>query len=262
MHTRINHTRIAAAALVLGALHALPTHATVTRELATASALDGNTTLYREEHLVRLAAGNPAERLVLYRCLDGSAFARKRVRYADDPAAPSFQLEDARSGYREGAERTDAGLRVAWTAPGDAEAAALISTGPLVADAGFDEWVRASWDALAAGRTLSMQFLVPSRLRTYRFEVVPVDAGDPALRAFRLRLGGWLGWLVPSIDVAYDAASRRLVRFAGLSNLRDDAGDAQLKVRIEFPDPAVDVEPAAFERALTEPLVACTVQPA
>jgi hypothetical protein len=251
-----------AVAMLLAALHAAPAQGTVQREQAFASALRDGAALYREEHLVRLAEGSPEERLVLYRCLDGAAFARKRVRYGADPSAPSFQLEDARSGYREGAERTAQGVRVAWTAPGGAEAAALLPPGPLVADAGFDEWVRAAWEPLTDGESQSMQFLVPSRLRAYRFEVAPVESGDPGLRAFRLRLGGWLGWLVPSIEVAYEASTRRLVRFEGLSNLRDDAGDAPLKVRIEFPDPPQPVDPSAFDRALAEPLVACRVQSA
>ena len=72
---------------------------------------------------------------------------------------------------------------------------ALLPPGPVVADAGFDEWVRAAWEPLSGGQPQSMQFLVPSRLRTYRFEVSPVEAGTPDLRAFRLQLGGWLGWL-------------------------------------------------------------------
>jgi hypothetical protein len=249
-------------AALLAALHTTPTQAMVQREYAFASALRNGTPLYREEHLVRQSEGRLDERLVLYRCLDGSAFARKRVRYGEHPSAPSFLLEDARSGYREGAERTGDGLRVAWTAPGEAEAAAQLPPGPVVADAGFDEWVRASWEPLTGGQSQSMQFLVPSRLRAYRFEVSPVDSGNEGLRAFRLRLGGWLGWLVPSIEVAYDAQTRRLVRFEGLSNLRDDAGDAPLKVRIEFPDPPMPVQPSIFDRALAEPLVACRVQPA
>lgn len=251
-----------AGTLLLTTLHMSHVQASVQREYAYASALRDGTPLYREEHLVRQDDGRLDERLVLYRCLDGSAFARKRVRYGSDPATPSFLLEDARSGYREGAEQTREGLRVAWTAPGETEAAALLPPGPVVADAGFDEWVRAQWEPLTSGGAQSMRFLVPSRLRTYRFEVAPVDAGEPGLRAFRLQLGGWLGWLVPAIEVAYDAQTRRLVRFEGLSNLRDDAGDAPLKVRIDFPEPPLAVEPSIFDRALAEPLVACRVQPA
>jgi hypothetical protein len=250
------------AGCLLAALFAMPAHAIVQRELAIASGLDDGALLYREEHLVRLAGNRTSERLVLYRCLDGSAFARKRVRYGDDPYAPSFLLEDARSGYREGAERTADGLRVAWSAPGEAESTALVRSGDLVADAGFDEWVRSAWAPLSSGETLSLDFLVPSRLRTYRFDVESIAAEDPGLRAFRLRLGGWFGRLLPSIEVAYDATSLRLVRFEGLSNLRDDAGDAPMKVRIDFPEPPSAIEPAAFDRALAEPLLACPVLPA
>lgn len=249
-------------AILLVALNTLPVPASVQREYAFASALRDGTPLYREEHLVRQSSGKLDQRLVLYRCLDGSAFARKRVRYGNDPATPSFTLEDARSGYREGAEQTREGLRVMWAAPGEAEAVVLLPPGPVVTDAGFDEWVRAQWGPLTGGRAQMMQFLVPSRLRAYRFEVTPVDTGEQGLRAFRLQLGSWLGWLAPSIEVAYDAQTRRLVRFEGLSNLRDDAGGAPLKVRIEFPEPPLAVEPSDFERALAEPLVACRVQPA
>lgn len=256
----MNNAVLALAATLLAALPAATAGAMLQRELALASDLDDGTALYREEHLVRLVDGSAAERLVLYRCLDGAAFARKRVSYAADRIAPSFQLEDARSGYREGAESTAEGLRVAWTAPGAAEAAALLPPGELVADAGFDEWVRAAWEPLSSGRTLSMQFLVPSRLRAYRFDVAPVAVDDPSLRAFRLRLGGLFGWLLPSIEVAYDADTRRLVRFEGLSNLRDDAGKAQLEVRIDFPEAPQRVESARFEQALAEPLSACPVE--
>lgn len=259
MNTILTTLTGAALAVALGSTTA---QAAVQREYALASDLRSGAPLYREEHLVRQRDGRLDERLVLYRCLDGSAFARKRVRYGVDPAAPSFQLEDARSGYREGAERTREGLRVAWTAPGKTEAFTVLPPGPVVADAGFDEWVRSAWEPLTGGRAQSMQFLVPSRLRSYRFEVSPVAAGTPDLRAFRLQLGGWLGWLAPSIEVAYDVRTRRLVRFEGLSNLRDDAGEAPLKVRIEFPDPPLPVEPADFDRALAQPLVACRVQSA
>ena len=108
--------------------------AMVQQEIATARDLDSRELIFREQHLVRFADGAPDERLVMYRCLDGKAFARKRVRYADTPEAPSFQLEDARSGYREGAEQTSAGTRVAWTAPGGEEASALLPPGTALSE--------------------------------------------------------------------------------------------------------------------------------
>lgn len=248
--------------VLLLSLAAHPAKCMVQEEIATARDLESRNVLFKEQHIVRFSEGEPEERLVIYRCLDGKAFARKRVRYADIPSAPSFQLEDARSGYREGAERTPSGTRVSWTAPGGSEASMLLPAGDVVADAGFDEWVRGAWDPLTQGQTLPMRFLVPSRLRAYDFDVASIDSGSPGLRAFRLRLGGWFGWLVPAIRVAYDAETKRLRWFEGLSNLRDDSGESPMQVRIDFPPQPTLVDQQTFDVASAESLTTCTVLPA
>ena len=41
-------------------------------------------------------------------------------------------------------------------------------------DAGFDEFVRSRWDDLQRGETISLQFLVPSRLAAYKFKLSKV----------------------------------------------------------------------------------------
>ena len=77
---------------------------------------------------------------------------------------------------------------------------------------------------------------------------------------FQLGLGGWRGWIAPRIDVAYGRESRRLLRFEGLSNLREDDGQRQLVARIDFPGaakPAPEERWATFER---EPLSGCRVR--
>ena len=48
--------------------------------------------------------------------------------------------------------------------------------------------------------------------------------GTPT-EVFRLRLGGFFGWLLPGIDVYYSAADHQLVHYDGLSDLRDSSGD-------------------------------------
>ena len=55
-----------------------------------------------------------------------------------------------------------------------------------------------------------------------------------AAEMFRLRLSGFLGLLLPSIDVYYGSADRVLLRFDGLSNLHDPSGDIY-KAHIIFP---------------------------
>ena len=62
------------------------------------------------------------------------------------------------------------------------------------------------------------------------------------------------------IDVAYGRDSRRLLRFEGLGNLRDDRGERQLEARIDFPRPGRPADEALWQRFAREPLSACRVR--
>lgn len=221
--------------------------------------------LYLEHHLVRRAQGRPLERLVLYRCADGTAFARKRVDYRESVLAPAFALEDARSDYREGLRRPGGPHELfVREGAGETERSARVEAADLVADAGFDEFLRTHWDRLMAGDAVPLAFAVPSRLESMDFTVRRLRggaqvAGEDAV-VFRLALGGWRGWLAPHIDVAYGRESRRLLRFEGLSNLRSDDGRRQLAARIDFPRPARAADEAQWQAFAREPLSACRVR--
>ena len=254
--------RLIAAALVLAAL---PAQAALTLEEGVARDPESRALLYREQHLIRRADGKPTERLVLYRCADGTAFARKRVDYRRSMQAPEFSFEDVRLGYAEGLRRTGGGHTV-WVrdARGQSERSAALddAASRLVADAGFDEFIRSQWTTLVSGQSVPLRFAVPSRLQTLGFKVDrqgPQTLGREPAETFRLKLGGVLGWVAPHIDVAYGRDSRRLLRFEGLSNLRSDDGRSQLVARIEFaaPAPAAEGQWRAAER---QALSACRVR--
>jgi hypothetical protein len=220
--------------------------------------------LYVEQHWIRSEGGRPLERLVLYRCPDGIAFGRKHVDYHDSLTAPNFALDDRRSGYREGLRsrpRAGAPALLFFRANGrTAERSASLAAGPVVADAGFDEFIRQHWQPLVAGKSLALEFAVPSRLRSMGFSISRAGStriGGEDAWVFRLRLSGLLGLIAPAIDVSYGQQSRRLLRFEGLSNLRDDRGDDSLVARIDFASPARPASEAQWQAALTAPLSAC-----
>ena len=248
-------------ALGMLALAAAPAAASLHAVRGEARVIDGGRLLYREEHLVREEGGVPAARLVLYRCPSGPAFARKTVDYRDSATAPAFSLVDARDGYREGLRRRHGRIEV-WSGRGTPAPAALEPVeAPLVADAGFDEFLQRHWDALLAGQAPAFAFVVPVRGRALGFEVEHLGAerieGVPVER-FRLRLDGLLGLVGPNLVVAYTADDHRLRRFKGLTNLRDDAGEP-LQARIDFAGPPHAVDDDAWQAALDEPLVDCTL---
>jgi hypothetical protein len=162
--------------------------------------------------------------------------------YDAERTVPTFTFEDARSGYLEGLERGAGGLTV-FARPGIDGArrtAAIAATGALVADAGFDEFVRQRWDSLEQGATAPLAFVVPSRLGTFSFRVRKTGEAsvqDEPASVFQLSLAGPIGWFAPDIEVSYRQRDRRLVRYRGLTNIRDAAGRL-LEAQIDFPDRA------------------------
>ena len=197
-----------------------------------------NAFLYGERHVLAFRGGRLAERVVLYTCRDGSPFARKTVSYVD-AFAPDFLLEVASTGMREGV-RTVGNERSVFFRDDRVEpekASPLPSTPGLVADAGFDEFVRAHWRALMSGESQELHFLVPSRLEEigFRAQHLRSETVDGiSAEVFRLKLAGFWGWVLPGIDVSYGADDHTLMRYDGLSDLRDASGD-NFQTQISFP---------------------------
>jgi hypothetical protein len=168
-----------------------------------AYATAGGTPLYRESHW-RYDEDGVAAGLVLYRCPDGSPFARKHIRATTSAQAPDFDLLDARNGYTEGVrgkgEAREVFVRANASAP--ERMATLEDHADLVVDAGFDAFVRTHWDAL--NRSAAALDFVPSRLGAMNFEVSRIGAetiDGQAAQRFRLALASWYGGLLPHIDV-------------------------------------------------------------
>ncbi len=244
--------------LLLCALIAAPAHAALLSVEGHARHPKSDRLLYREEHLMRQEGDRPVERLVLYRCPDGVVFARKRIDYRSSAMAPEFELVDAR-GYREGLRRK--GDQTLIWAGGKPPRPLRASDGPLVADAGFDEFLRRSWAQLGAGESRPLAFVVPAFGRSLGFEVHGLGrrgAGDAAVQRFELRLEGLLGKVVSPISVEYTTTDRRLRRFIGLTNVRDGRGD-QVEARIDFPDAPRPAEAQRWQAAAAQPLAACAL---
>ncbi|MEO7324430.1 MAG: hypothetical protein ABIW82_06350 [Dokdonella sp.] len=214
------------------------TSPTIEHYVGTASDASGHV-LYTESHWISEFQGR-RELFVLFECPDGRPFARKHVRAAGLAQAPSFVLDDARTGYQEGVRDSSGGSREVFvrTVEDQPEKSASLKSVPgLVVDAGFDSFVREHWDALATGAPQHLDFLLPSRLQSYPFNLRLVDDewidGIP-VRRFLLQLDAWYAFAIPPIRFAYATDSRTIREYEGTSNLRDHSGK-RLNVRIQFP---------------------------
>ncbi|WP_157477103.1 hypothetical protein [Lysobacter sp. Root690] len=204
-----------------------------------AYASDSKRVLYRETHWL-YASGGVRQRLVLYRCPRGGAFARKVVSDSPSATAPDFDFVDARDGYEEGAS-TRQGRRYVYTRKSAAAArkeTALPERSGAIIDAGFDAMIRSRWDALSAKKPIAAPFLLPSRASFLDFRIEPLKQANDAASERRLRmvLDTWYGFAIPPIELRYAVADRRLLEFRGIATIRDSAGRYQ-NVRIEFAPP-------------------------
>lgn len=226
-----------------------------------ARAPDTGALLYVEEHLFRERHGRTTERLVLYRCTDGTPFARKRIDYGAQPFAPTFELVDARLDYREGLRREGEAWIVFGGAGARAHQTPLGSVESVVADAGFDAFIRQHWTQLQAGQSVPIDFLVPSRARTYGFSLNKVDTLEidgAAASRLRLSLGGVLGLFAPPIDVIYRDSDQWLLRFEGMTNIRESARK-NVVAHIAFPDAPQAVDATQWTQASTAELQNCAL---
>jgi hypothetical protein len=220
---------------------------------------DDHRLLYSESHWIYDDQG-VGHRLVIYSCANGEAFARKWVDTTPGTATPDVDMLDGRTGYKEGV-RTRAGQREVFEQP-DAtspEKHSAIATPPdAVIDAGFDAFVREHWDALSGAGVSPLPFLIPSELHYVDFSAKKLrdeQSDGREVRWFRLQLAGWYAFVLPHIDVAYDAQSRDLYEYRGLSNIRG-AGSKNLTVTIQFPpgERRNDIGPSDVQRAAGMPL--------
>ena len=204
----------------------------------TAFELSSGKMIYTESHYLHFVDAVLSDRIVLYRCPNGKAFGRKTMRTKGKPLMPEFELFDARLGYREGLATRSGGLTVFYqnSAKKAEKADTLDATRALVADAGFDEFVRSNWTTLVGGNSVALDFVVPSQLDYLGFKVkwVKKSAIDgEAVQVFKLAPSGILGWVTSGLDVTYSDSDRSLRQFAGLSNIRDLSGE-NYEAKIDF----------------------------
>ena len=98
---------------------------------------------------------------------------------------------------------------------------------PLVIDAGFDAFVTDHWSSLVDGQQQRFQFPLAAREALVELQIrsAPCTYPTQSDQCFRLAVDNWVLRLVAdSIELGYDAQSRRLTRFRGVSNIGDGSG--------------------------------------
>jgi hypothetical protein len=192
---------------------------------------------YVETHEVRLSGGRITSAETRYSQADGRAIARLVSEYAPGSFAPDYEFQDLRTGAREAVRRAGDGIRLV---DGDrAKVLPLPEDLPLVAGQGLDRYAREHLEQLAGGEVLRVSLALPGRLDAFGFQLrgERIENGRIRVRfepsSFLLRL------LAPSLEGEYDPATRRLVRYVGVSNVAgEDGSPQQVEISYSYAEPS------------------------
>jgi hypothetical protein len=111
----------------------------------------------------------------------------------------------------------------------------------LATGQGLDRLVRDRLPALAAGETVKVRYAIPSRGDAYEFRIREAGGDGDRIRV-RVELASFfLRLLAPDLEVEYDRASGRLLRYRGATNLAFGDGAAHPQVEITYAYPAAAV---------------------
>lgn len=205
-----------------------------------AYARESDQLLYSEQHRqCRDADGKPLRGEIEYFDPDGQLVGYKWLDYSPGSVAPDFELVNQMANYREGARRSAGKIELSRMDPGKSLESRKISVprGDFVIDSGFDEFVRQKLDVLRRGDTLRLTLVVPGRLDSYKFRAGKFEEVERmGRRAWKIIVehdSMLVRFLVDPITLYYDAETRRLLEFQGISNIAGADGE-NFDARIEY----------------------------
>lgn len=220
-------TSLGIAALALAALPppARGAGERVERFTGTARDLSGEV-LYLEDHAVRRAGERLLGATTIYLDPAGERIAVLHTDFSRDPFAPSYVFEDLRSGAVEAVTVSAEGLELRAPKGSRILGRTTAAGRRIVTGQGLDRLVRDRLDVLARGEVLALTYAIPSRLDAYDMRVRALGSRGGATARVRVEFSSWvLRLLAPSLEVEYDGATRRLLRYRGVSNLAFEGGE-------------------------------------
>ena len=150
---------------------------------------------------------------VFYLRPDDQLIASKRIDYQPSKKAPALSFRDFRLDRQVTIDRVDT---------------------DAVVDAGFDNFVRLQWQDLSEGEEVRFPFRMVGRDDPIDMRASRAGPCSDDKLCLKIRLDSWLlGSFVDPIQLTYDRDSQRLMRFRGISNLKNDQGRSQ-KVEIQY----------------------------
>lgn len=182
--------------------------------------------LYTEEFTDKFMDGQHVETLTDYFNPDHEKIAHRLLDFRKSKYAPDFTTEDLRSGYLEGSELTEKGIRLfnRKSKTSKVEEKTLSIPQPIVVDGGFNQFIKANWSAIEKGETITFHFAIPARLDYFTLRASKVEATGNEMKVRVEPDKALIRFLASPIVVRYAKDTRRIMTYEGQSNISDENG--------------------------------------
>jgi len=203
--------------------------------------LKSNKAIYSEFHEEEFHAGQHKQTLTLYKDPKGKLLAKRKLTFSGSNEHPNYRLDVLKMGYYEGAEVVEGNVKVFnYDVVTRKELSKTLAvTAPYVIDGGLSYFIKKKWTQIMTGKAVSFNFVVPARLDYYRFRVRKIstfeDGGRKAVLVSLEPDHFILRSLIDPIKITYDVASKRIIRYEGISNIPKD-GDRNFDAKLVYPD--------------------------
>jgi hypothetical protein len=187
--------------------------------------LKSNVYLYTEAHHQRVDGERWLGGDIEYYDADGKSIGHKTLDFSKDEFVPLYRLDLTALGYFEAITGIHDGkidMERCTGAGKPVEKDSIDYRAPLAADSGFHNLVRANFPALLAGEKVKFRLGVAGSLDSFKFVAKRIEdgtfEGKPAVR-FRVAPDSLLSLIADPLELTYEAATRRLLEFRGISNI-------------------------------------------
>jgi hypothetical protein len=196
--------------------------------------LDGQLA-YIEEHLVTYRDDRVAESQTVYLDPEKRRIGQLFSDYSQGLQYGSYHFKDIRANYEDGVRVEDDHL-VAYrkeSSNAGMETRQVPKQKNQIVGQGFHHFIAQNLKELSEGRVFHIRLVLPSRLDQFDFRIR--KRGIEGRTIFlRLEIDNWLLRLfAPYIDVEYELNTGQLLRYEGMSNLKNAAGEYE-EVKIVY----------------------------
>lgn len=188
--------------------------------------------IYIEKHEVVLLNGRVSKATTQYFDDRDKLIGILSSDFSKSLTSPEYVFEDKRHGDFHGIRIKDGQLFMFNREDGKEESRALDqatnSNELFVGCQGLHYYLRDHMDSVRAQRNLPVKFLIPGNLDYYNFIMNYEEESKDGAVDFEIKIENWfLRLFAPSLNVTYDPKTGRLVRYKGLSNIKNARGKLQ-----------------------------------